>query len=272
MNFEVKVVRPLAQFKNLKFLRLIYPLRSFRMNVPTSKIKFKKTLRKLLTKEHSAPKVKAQQKDKKNKENSRIALRKRYVLMGNRTKRFAKVNSIFSKINKKNTYVFKRSANKFQRLRRKELLDFTQSRLGEIRRQLIIRSFVPVASLFIKYLNPQLLADHIAKEFEKTKHHQSVIYGLAQALRALPFARAKGYRIAIIGRINSSDKSRSYLLKRNVLIRQDFSRKVNFASSQATYSTKIFIGRTSYDNIRCSLCPAVCYLPEIRSSVSLYLV
>ena len=27
-----------------------------------------------------------------------------------------------------------------------------------------------------------------------------------------------------------------------------------------------------YDNIRNSLCPSVCYLPEIRSSVSSYLV
>src|SRR6266516_4199840 len=38
-----------------------------------------------------------------------------------------------------------------------------------------------------------------------------------------------------------------------------------------TYSTKIFYRLNLYDNIRNSLCLSVCYLPEIRSSVSLYL-
>ena len=284
MNFEIKIIRPLAQFKNLKFLRLVYPLRRFQIQSKPVEVKFKKTLRKLSIKAKKKKKVIKNNNhniNKKEEPKSIISLRKRYILMGNRTKRFTKKSIIKlsirknkskfrlsfakvitkkfklrvqtkkyklkmiikkkakiknkkkKKINKKNTYVFKKSANFFQRLRRQELLNFTQSRLGSVRRKLIIRSFVPIASLFIKYLNPQILADHIAKEFEKTKHHKHIIYGLSQALRALPFARAKDYRIAIVGRINSSDKSRSYLFKRNVLIRQDFSRKVNFASSQA---------------------------------------
>lgn len=225
MHFEVKIIRPLAQFKNLKFLRLVYPLRKFQQKSSKKEILFKKTLRKLSIKEQT-----------NTKSNALISLRRRYILMGNRTKRFVKINSNQlqkSNIKKKNTYVFKKTANEFKRLRRQELLDFTQQRLNDVRRTLIMRDFTPVASLCIKYLNPQLLADHIAKEFEKTKRHQSIIFGLSQALRSLPFARAKGYRIAIAGRINSASKSRSYLLKRNVLVRQDFSRKVNFASSQA---------------------------------------
>ena len=267
MNFEVKIVRPLAQFKNLKLLRLVYPLRTFHKKSTNPDILFKKTLRKL----------------RKNKNKTLIPLRKRYILSGTRTKRFdlhcklrlklarkktfhvnkfnkhkfilklrkkykltstlrrkqilAKKSVVKNKFQvkytKKNTYVFKKTTNIVQRLRHKELLDFSQSRLKEARKKLLIRSFMPVASLFVKYLNPQILADHIAKEFEKTKHHQGIIYGLSQALSALPFARAKGYHIAIVGRINSSDKSRSFLLKRNVLVRQNFSRKVNFASSQA---------------------------------------
>lgn len=214
MDFEVKVVRPLSQFKNLNLLRLVYPLRHFNKKSATQELIFKKTLRKFSLKKKSI-----------------IPLRERYILLGNRTKRFSPSNSIETQL--KNTYVFQKTPNVFKRMRRKELLYFTQSRLSEVRKTLLIRSFMPIASLFVKYLNPQLLADHIAQEFEKTKHHQVIIYGLSQALRSLPFARGKGYRIAISGRINSSDKSRSYLLKRNVLIRQDFSRKVNFATSQA---------------------------------------
>jgi ribosomal protein S3 len=91
-----------------------------------------------------------------------------------------------------------------------------------------MRSFAPIASLFIKYLHPQILADHIAKEFEKTKYHKSIIYNLSTCLRSLPLRKAKGYRISIAGRINSSDKSRVFILKRNVLVRH-----MNFAYAQA---------------------------------------
>jgi len=214
MNFEVKVVRPLVQFKNLKLLRLVNPLyNSNHSNQSSSKDTiYKKTLRKTeISNENIIP------------------LRSRYIVMNDANKRFS-VNDSYAK---RNTYVFKKVSDSFQRQRNKELLQFTQSRLKEVRRKLMIRTFMPTASLFIKYLNPQLLADHIAKEFEKNKYHQAIIYGLSQALQSLPFARAKGYRIAIVGRINSSDKSRSFLLKRNVIARQDFSRKINFASSQA---------------------------------------
>lgn len=221
MDFEVKVVRPLSQFKNLKFWRLVNQLRDYN-DKKAFDYKIKKTLRKL---------------NARNSKNAKslISLRARYTLTGDRTKRFSKKNIKLKRLRHKlkNTYVFQKKSNIFQRLRQEELISFTQSRLFEVRRTLLIRSFMPIASMFMKFLDPQLLADHIAKEFEKTKHHQSIIYGLSKALRSLPFARGKGYRIAISGRINSSDKSRSYLLKRNVLVRQNFSRKVNFASSQA---------------------------------------
>lgn len=253
MHFEVKIIRPLTQFKNLKLLRLVYPLRRFDRNSKKKQILFKKNLRKLNIKTLPQPinnankavkakdnkniKAKAVKQNtkeiKKTKSNEIFALRKRYILMGNRTKRFAKRNKRNTKSVKKNTYVFRKSANKFKRLRRQELINFSQQRLFSVRRNLMMHSFMPMASLFIKYLNPQLLADHIAKEFEKTKHHKNILYALSNALRALPFARAKGYRISIVGRINSASKSRSYLLKRNVFSRQTFSTKVNFASSQA---------------------------------------
>jgi hypothetical protein len=267
MHFEVKIIRPLTQFKNLKLLRLVYPLRRFDRNSKKKQILFKKTLRKLNIKTLPQPiknikanvnnaiktvKAKAVKAEANNtikavkqntkeikktkkqyKSNEIFVLKKRYILMGNRTKRFAKRNKRHTKSVKKNTYVFRKSANKFKRLRRQELINFSQQRLFSVRRNLMMHSFMPMASLFIKYLNPQLLADHIAKEFEKTKHHKNILYALSNALRALPFARAKGYRISIVGRINSASKSRSYLLKRNVFSRQTFATKVNFASSQA---------------------------------------
>lgn len=217
MNFDVKIVRPLAQFKNLKFLRLAYPL--YRHNT-SKKITLKKTFRKL-------------NKEVMNKKKYMMPIKQRYIVMGNRTKRFAKFHNRSVKNKRKNTYISRKDADKFKRARRQELLNFTKVRLTDVRKSLIMRSFTPIASLFLKYLNPQILADHIAKEFEKTKHHKSIVYSLSTALRALPASRIKGYHISIVGRINSSEKSRTFLIKRNVLCRQDFSRKVNFASSQA---------------------------------------
>lgn len=214
MDFEVKIVRPLAQFKDLKFFRLINPIRSFNNEPSMLDNFFKQTIRKL----------------KKNKIETMLPLRNRYILAGNSTKRFNLTSELYSK---KNTYVFSNTANIFERLRQQELLDFAQTRFMEARKHILMRNFVPIASLFIKYLNPQILADHIAKEFERTKHHKNILFGLTEALSALPFARAKGYRVAISGRISSSDKSRSYYINKNVLIRQNFNSKVNFASTQA---------------------------------------
>jgi ribosomal protein S3 len=99
--------------------------------------------------------------------------------------------------------------------------------------QLLMQQFIPILTMFIKYLNPQILADHIAKEFEKTKKHRNIIFALKNTLQFLNFARGIGYRIAIIGRINSSKKSRTIYLKRKTLIRQNFNKNLNFATAQA---------------------------------------
>ncbi len=116
---------------------------------------------------------------------------------------------------------------------KKAILLFNSGRLQQAKRSLIMREFTPVLSLAIKYMNPQLIADHIAKEFEKTKNHKWLLSALGTVLRTLKFARSQGFRIAIHGRINSADKTRVYYIKKNVLIRQQFIENVNFASAQA---------------------------------------
>jgi ribosomal protein S3 len=47
------------------------------------------------------------------------------------------------------------------------------------------------------------------------------------------FKRAIGYRIGIMGRINSADKSRAMYLTRKSVPRQSFDKNINFAMSQA---------------------------------------
>jgi hypothetical protein len=233
MNFEVKIVRPLSQFKNLKLFRLFYPLRHyFNNNNNKSALALKKNLRKALISKVNTNKTKLAG-HKKEQSKTPIPLKQRYIVMGNRTKRFAKFANNKLTYTKRNTYISKKEADIFQRMRHKELLEVTKENLHSVQRRLMAVTFAPIASLFIKYLNPQILADHIAKELEKSKRHLDVIYSLEETLSALPFARAKGYHISIAGRLNSADKTRSYFFRRNVLSRQNFSSKVNYASAQA---------------------------------------
>jgi len=211
-RFEVKFTQPLTQFKNLKFLRLVYPVPYFRQQ---PKIQLTTSKQNLYSAEEKF-------------------IGKRYVYLGKNLKRLNLLeNQPHSAKFNLNTYSFQKKADIFKRWRRKKLRDYAQKRLGSIKNKLLMREFVPTLSLFIKYLNPQILADHIAKEFEKTKKHRNIIFALKTALRSLKFARGIGYRIAIVGRINSSTKSRAFYLTKKSLIRQNFSQKINYATAQA---------------------------------------
>lgn len=221
MNFEVKIVRPLAQYKNLKFFRLIYPIRKFERTKAPKAYGLKKGARK-----HKSYKL--------------IPIKHRYLVNTMRTRRFAKRSNRKSKRIYRNTYISTKQADRFERVRKKEALEATRMSFNRLNRRLLVDSFTPVASLVMKYLNPQLLADHIAKEFEKSKRHQTIIYALQDTLSELPFNRAKGYHISIAGRINAADKTRSYFFNRSVLNRQNFFNKVNFASAQAHARIGVF--------------------------------
>lgn len=193
-KFTIKLVQPLSQFNNLKFFRLVYPLHRKPISIPEYKMNF------------------LHLRNKKS--------HKRYIYIGKRSDTITR-------------YSFKKRANYFIKLRQEALVEYTKKRLFSVKRNLLMRTFTPILSLFIKYLNPQLLADHIAKEFERTKRQRRVLFALSTALRAIHFSRAIGYRIAIVGRINSADKSRSYYLTKKAVSRQNYANKVNFATAHA---------------------------------------
>jgi ribosomal protein S3 len=101
-------------------------------------------------------------------------------------------------------------------------------------------------TLFVKYLDPQPVADHLAKLIEKSRKHAEVLRLVESVLRTFSLKRGLGYRIALIGRINGANKSRTlYLRKLNRnRSRQNFSKKVNFALAHArarigTFAVKI---------------------------------
>lgn len=90
-------------------------------------------------------------------------------------------------------------------------------------------------TLFAKYLDPQPLADHLAEIIGTTKKHAIILKLMKTILQTLHFKRGVGYRIALIGRINGTNKSRTFYLKKlnRNRARQTFLKNVNFATAQA---------------------------------------
>jgi len=109
-----------------------------------------------------------------------------------------------------------------------------------------MQNFITTLLVFSQTLNPQPLADHLTKMLKKTKKHTWFLNDVQQALKSMPFKRAIGYRIAIMGRLNSSNKSRSMYLIRKSIPKQSFDQNINFAISQAqarigAFGVKIWI-------------------------------
>ena len=79
------------------------------------------------------------------------------------------------------------------------------------------------------------MVDHLAKIIGATKKHMVVLRQIELILRTFHLKRGLGYRIALIGRINGANKSRTvYLRKLNRnRSRQSFSQDVNFAFAHA---------------------------------------
>ena len=109
-------------------------------------------------------------------------------------------------------------------------------------RHRFIFNLITTLTLFVKYLDPQPLADYLAKIIGETKKHAIILKILKTALRTLHFKRGLGYRIALSGRINGKNKTRTFYLKKlnRNRPRQSFSKNVNFAMAQARASIGAF--------------------------------
>lgn len=96
-------------------------------------------------------------------------------------------------------------------------------------------NLITTLTLFAKYLDPQPLAEALAKVIGNTKKHVSALKLVESVLRTLNLKRGVGYRIGLTGRANGADKSHvMYLRKLNRnRPRQTFSKNVNFAMAQA---------------------------------------
>ena len=219
LKVKVKVCWPLSQFKNLKFYRLVYPKYKHRH-------KGKKT-------------VFLKIQNKKN------LVRKKYFYIGYNTRhlKFKDAKSLSSlapnQHGKKIILSFwqkgRKKKNKYLMLKTKNVALKSEKRLSWSSKAFFTSGLITTLTLFVKYLNPQPVVDHLAKIIGGTKKHVATLKLIETILRTFHLKRGLGYRIALIGRINGANKSRTiYLRKLNRnRSRQNFSKNVNFALAHA---------------------------------------
>lgn len=135
-----------------------------------------------------------------------------------------KKNNLYKNVMKRIHTSFKLSKNK----------SWQYNQIGHDKKmaKFLKRTF-PILSIFSKYLDAQILVDHIARELEYTKQHWTILSMLDKIMTLMPLERLIAYRIGIFGRVNSSKKARVMFLKKGKLPLQNFAQKINFGISQS---------------------------------------
>jgi hypothetical protein len=238
----VKLFWPLVQFKNRKFYRLIFPkYKQFNLKKKNTPWILNKSLsfrqkRYLYIGQYTNHLT--------IKKDMRQGNHKTYQKW-RKVKKFPQKDYLsFVKTKNKQTFLIRFAhlwkqkiitKNKYLKLKAKVIQAQSEKRLFWISKELFISNLITTLTVFSKYLEPQPLADHIAKIISLTKKHAAILKLIKTILRTLPFKRGIGYRIALIGRINGANKSRTLYVKKlnRNRPRQTFSKNVNFAMAQA---------------------------------------
>lgn len=278
IRLYVKLLWPLSEFKNLKFFRIVFPKKrnqkthnvSLETKIYTKQLALRK--RYVFVSQVSnhirlknAYRFEKKQRVflKKIKRVLNLPFRKKsgkkqqFVLQAK-----GKNQKIFSQINAKNsqkkflTYKVIPNASTWKNQKKNAYLSRKlkmlqvqgQKRLHWAAKARFMSNLVTTLTLFAKYLDPQPLADALAKVIGNTKKHVSALKLVENVLRTLNFQRGVGYRIGLTGRANGAEKSHvMYLRKLNRnRPRQTFSKNVNFAMAQAratigTFGIKIWV-------------------------------
>ena len=142
-------------------------------------------------------------------------------------------------LSKRNAYLYEKWKKKQQK---------KQNTLSQFNKRKFIKSFVPSLMIFSKYLEPQLLAEEVAKIVKDVKKHRWILKDIHKILRTLPLKRGLGYKIALIGRINGARKARLFSLTKfkQHKSHQTLSENVNFAMAQVkarigTFGIKVWV-------------------------------
>lgn len=221
VNFCIKFLWPLNQFKNIKFYRLAFSAKKERR------------------------KQKARWKKEKNsvlKRYPRASAWQNYIYLARTHLPFTPTSGEREQeknLTKKRPYFLK----KWARIENKRKL-----RIKPLTNAFFMKNLVPTLSLFTKYLDPQLLADNIAKVIERAKKQSWFLYDLRQILRSLFLKNIAGYKIVLIGRINGRKKTGLMSIQnaKESNSQQTWLKQVSFGAAQArgrigTFGIKIWV-------------------------------
>ena len=224
LQMEAKIVHTLNEYKNKNYFRLAFPIR-------------KKKRQQLLKKHRSS------QWNQK-----RILLTSRWEIATTLNHK-QKINVKKNKIAEKDTKILMKEKllilSEKKRFNRRIGNDFQRiSRSKDFRYQ--FKYILPTLMEFSQSLEPQLLADVLAKLISKAKKQTWMLNSIKLLLQLIPLPRTIGYKIVLTGRINSKNKTRAIYITKKQITLQVFSTKMNFAYAQAkarigTFGLKIWV-------------------------------
>ena len=231
LQVETKILHFLNEHKNHKYFRLVFPvwkkkrkqwIKKFRRKSWKQKKIFFKNQLKLATS------IKKSQQKKKTTFLAKTKITK--------TKTKTKKTKITIKLlKKKNLYILSRKKKRNRRISNsfKRIKHHKDFRHG-------FKHFIPALIYFSKTLEPRFLVNLLSKVLHQAKKQTWMLSSIKNILKFLPLGKNVGYKIALSGRINSSDKSRLiYITRKNVPL-QVFDKNINYAFSQAKTRIGVF--------------------------------
>lgn len=228
IHFCIKFVNPIKQGKNLNFFRLLYP---------------KKNVHKFFFKKNPA----------KIRKNIRWRFKRikepRYIYLGTKSLKFKTLQTNYNKtcsfLSYKKRWHLRNWYLKKVRNKRWESLWQKKKAISKFPR--LNKTWIANWLLFAKLLDPQLLADQIARLFDTTNKHWLILNALRFLLRYLPSKRGLQFRIGLFGKISKSTRTKAVYITKHTMPTQKFVSYTNYAAAQSqgrvgAIGVKVWIG------------------------------
>jgi len=92
-----------------------------------------------------------------------------------------------------------------------------------------MENFIPLFSIFSTYLEPQVITDQIAKEFEKTKNHYRLYQNLQIIFSLLSLVKTLGFKIGVYGRFNASTRTKKVYINYRTFPVNTYQQRINYS-------------------------------------------
>jgi len=147
---------------------------------------------------------------------------------------------IWTKLAKMSIIKFKQPARFLVSMKKVRSIASKKRSLFRYKRQVMYKRIIPLLALLTHYFQLQPLADQIAYELERTRKHWPLLKGIRALIQKLRPQNFTGYRIAIRGKINASDRTRTFFIKNGQPPKKTFSKKMYFSMCQSKARTGSF--------------------------------